>query len=458
MKAVEARRRLGDSSAERLALVAPSLQDKSTLRPSKDRPMRCRFVVLTLTAFLAFPHALDSQAAPGPAAGVISIGSRDSVWSPTLREWRRYQVYLPPGYTGAAMLPRAYPVVYVLDGGVHFHSLTGVIQFFSTGGNGNFVLPEMIVIGIANTDRTRDLTPTHATTGPDGKPAPFATSGGGTAFLQFVRSELMPRIDSAYRTEPYRVLVGHSFGGIIAIHALYTMPDAFNAYVAIDPSLWWDSRRMVEQARSYFASAKLTGRTLYVAQANTVDLTRNSAEGPCGTPSKRAECPDTGSLAHFRAIGDFDRVMRAANMSGLRYAYRYYPNDDHGSVPLIAGYDALRLIFDGYRFDFTKRITVDAIRSHFENVSRRAGYTVKPPEKMLGLVSTAWANSDSAMTVSVARYYAELYPTSPQALEALGYALLTTRDTTGAVSAYRQASALAPQNQRIKDLLAKLRP
>lgn len=414
--------------------------------------MRNLWLILIMIVALSVPRAIVAQ------ASAITVGRTDSIWSPTLREWRRFQIYVPPVSGGTPMIPAAYPVLYLLDGPTHFHSVTGVIQFFSTGGNGNFVLPEMIVVSIPNTNRTRDLTPTRPTPAADGTPTPaFVTSGGGSNFLQFVRSELIPHIDSTFRTEPFRVLVGHSFGGITAIHALYTMPDVFNAYVAIDPSLWWDSRTLLTKANAYFAHTPLTAKTLFVAQANTVNLAANDLETPCGGLSRRAECPDTGNTAHFRAISDFNKVLQSSSASGLRYGFRYYPNDDHGSVPLIATYDALRFIFDGYKVDLGKDPTAVAVAAQYSALSSRLGYPTHPSEKLLTSMAGA-AQSDSARALSITRYYLQLYPQSAKAHDVMGGALLSARDTVAARAAYEQALLLDPQNQRIRDLVANLRP
>src|SRR5436190_2551397 len=117
----------------------------------------------------------------------ITIGKIDSVWSGTLKESRKYLVYTPPSYNNSIFLPQKYPVLYLLDGDAHFHSVTGLLQYLSTGINGNYVFPEMIVTAIPNTDRTRDLTPTNIAKGPDGKEQPFLrTSGGNANFLKFV--------------------------------------------------------------------------------------------------------------------------------------------------------------------------------------------------------------------------------------------------------------------------------
>ncbi|HEY9230387.1 MAG TPA: hypothetical protein VIP11_27290 [Gemmatimonadaceae bacterium] len=74
---------------------------------------------------LLFPVVARAQAA---AQRPVTIGVIDSVWSPTLKEHRRYLVYTPPSYRPNVYQPRAYPVLYLLDGDAHFHSVTGRIS------------------------------------------------------------------------------------------------------------------------------------------------------------------------------------------------------------------------------------------------------------------------------------------------------------------------------------------
>jgi len=78
-----------------------------------------------------------------------------------------------------------YPVMYLLDGEMHFHHATGAVQFLATNGR----IPEMIVIGISNTDRKRDLTPSTGVAS-DLKEDP--TAGGADRFLKFMVDELAP--------------------------------------------------------------------------------------------------------------------------------------------------------------------------------------------------------------------------------------------------------------------------
>ena len=407
------------------------------MRPTRSRGIAAAFA-LTLAAALAAGAPAGAQP---PANGVVTIGRVDSLYSATLKEQRRYLVYTPPSYTDTTFLPRRYPVLYLLDGDAHFHSVTGLLQILGTGVNGTFVVPEMIVIAVPNTDRTRDMTPTHVLNGPDGKPAPFLkTSGGMANFLQFFKSELIPKIEGTYRTAPYRVLVGHSLGGITAINALYTVPELFNAYVAIDPSLWWDNRSLLREAKARLSvPGRFANRALFVAQANTINA------------------PDTTVNQHFGAIAQFDGVVRAYNQSGLRYGFKYYGDDDHGSVPLIAEYDALRFIFDGYKLPLM--LTIDRpgfIREHFARVSAKLGYEQLPPESMVEVLGRITMGMDTTKALAFFTMNTELYPNSAKAHASLGDAWVAKGDTAKAITAYERALAVRPGNAQAKEAIRKL--
>jgi uncharacterized protein len=358
-----------------------------------------RLTIPFLLSFVVLPGA----ARPQVPSNVITIGTVDSIRSAALNEYRKFLVHTPRSYSDSTFLPQTYPVLYLLDGDSHFASVAGMIQILSSGVNATFLMPEMIVVAILNTDRMRDMTPTHSDIGGDGKPGPvqyFKTSGGMSNFFRFLESELIPHIERSYRTAPYRVFIGHSLGGITTINALYTIPKTFNAYVAIDPSLWWDDRLLLKQAKSYFSKPGLAGRTLFVGQAQT-----NSTNPD-----------DTTNGIHPRSILQFNRILESDNHSGLRYGYRYYPTDSHGSVAFIAEYDALRFIFDGYSPDLSKAIDgAEYITKHFEKVSERLGYRMLPPESMIDLFGRAALLRDSTKAVALYELNARLYPSSRHA-------------------------------------------
>ena len=92
------------------------------------------------------------------------VGKKLTVFSNILNENRRIWVYHPDQTSANPIADKHYPVVYVLDGDAHFLSTVGIIQQLSQA-NGNAILPEMIVVGIENTNRLRDLSPTLVTRG-----------------------------------------------------------------------------------------------------------------------------------------------------------------------------------------------------------------------------------------------------------------------------------------------------
>jgi predicted alpha/beta superfamily hydrolase len=393
-----------------------------------------------LTSLLLLLVISRPALAQGRFANATTIGRVDSVESAVLGETRPYLVYTPPSYRDTTTAPQRYPVLYLLDGDAHFHSVTGLIQILGTGVNGTFVIPEMIVVAIPNTDRTRDLTPTHTQAGPDGTQNPgFGTSGGMPKFLDFIGKELIPRIESQYRTMPYRVFVGHSLGGITAIDALYEIPQTFDAYVAIDPSLWWDDRVLLRRAKTYFETAKLNGKTLYVAQANTLNA------------------GDTSRNVHFESIMQFNAIMQSYDRSGIRYGYRYYDHDDHGSVPMIAEYDALRFIFDGYKLPLLQVLDhPDLLTEHFRAVSERLGATFTPSEGMVRMLAQIELPRDTANAIQLGEIRARLYPDSYRALEFLGDVWAARDDRARARTYYEQALTKSAGNTAIREKIRKL--
>jgi predicted alpha/beta superfamily hydrolase len=123
-----------------------------------------------------------------------------------LGEERQIMVYLPDGYDQTTT---KYPVLYLLDGRTHFQHASSTVQFLSRNGR----IPQMIVVAIVNVDRTRDFTPTNMENRPK--------SGGAKKFIKFIQDELFPYIEGNYRTLPYRLLEGHSLGGMFSIHVLF---------------------------------------------------------------------------------------------------------------------------------------------------------------------------------------------------------------------------------------------
>ena len=392
-----------------------------------------------LLASLLGPAVLTAQ---GTDRYRLTIGTVDSLKSTILSgETRKYLVYTPPSYSDTVYTPQRYPVLYLLDGDAHFHSVTGIIQILGTGVNATYAIPEMIVVAIPNTNRLRDMSPTKVTTGLDGKPAPgMASSGGMGNFLGMIKTELIPAIEGKYRTLPYRVFVGHSLGGITVIQALYTMPETFNAYIAIDPSLWWDNKVLLRQAKDHLNKANYyKGKSLFLGQANTM----------------RAD--DTTTNQHFNAMLQFNEVVRDYNTSGLRFGYKYYPDDDHGSVPLITEYDALRFIFDGYRINLGRALASPSyLPEHYKKVSAELGVPLQPSEAMISQLAGFAVGQDTAKAIQFYELAAQLYPRSFRSFDRLGVLYAAKGEKAKAIDNLQKSLALNPNNGLTANKLKQL--
>lgn len=368
----------------------------------------------------------------GQADHQIVIGTIDSLQSDILGEQRKIWVYVPNGNNQDIYAKQNYPVVYLLDGPGHFLSVVGMIHQLSTT-NGNTLCPEMIVVGIENTNRSRDLTPTKSTDGPLAE-----NSGGGENFIAFLEKELMPFVEANYPTQPYRMLIGHSLGGLTAMHVLLHHSDLFNAYISIDPSMWWDDRNLLSEATTLLKEKDYSGKSLYLGIANTMpeDMTLKKLK------------KDTSEVTnHQRAIFDLSKVLDKNQQNGLRYRYKYYEADDHGSVPLITEYDALRFIFDFFSFDLhpaalndSTNMVGDDIENHFKIVSEKMGYTVYPPENLInGLGYMAMQNENMKQAEYFFKMNVSHYPESFNVYDSLGDYYVAMEDKANAIQSFKQA-------------------
>jgi uncharacterized protein len=317
----------------------------------------------------------------------IVLGTIDSINSGILHEQRKVWVYVPNSQPNDIYAKRRYPVVYLLDGDAHFYSVAGMIQQLSSV-NGNTICPEMIIVGIPNTNRTRDLTPTYVNSDlPSVDSNTRKNSGGGEQFISFIEKELMPHIDSLYPTEPYRVFIGHSLGGLTVMNTLIHHTNLFNSYIAIDPSMWWDNQKLLKESNSFFSQKKFTGKTLFLVVANTMRP---------GMDTLHVVSDTAGATIHIRSILRLANVLKSNSNNGLRWSWKYYNEDDHGSVPLIGEYDALHFIFNFYKmpsfgnFGDSSLNADSLVLAHFKDVSKQMGFTVPPPESLVNGLGYAY--------------------------------------------------------------------
>lgn len=314
------------------------------------------------------------------------IGETITLKSDILNEDRQIMISKPAGYDQSSA---KYPVMYLLDGNTHFHHTTGIIQFLSSVGN----MPQMIVVAIPNTQRTRDLTPATSDTS-----SRLQNAGGADNFLKFIRRELMPHVESNYRTQPYKLLVGHSFGGLFAINTLLTHPESFDAYVAISPSLWWDTQRLVDDAKPFFQSNSGLNKFLFVTLGN---------EGGNMLPAAQA----------------FVQVLERNAPSGLDWQYDHMENETHGSIPHRTTYNALEKLYMDWRLplEIARTAILADFDTHFEGLSRKFGYEIITPELTVNRLGYRYLGTkEMEEAIAVFKRNVAVYPESTNVYDSLG--------------------------------------
>ncbi len=409
-------------------------------------------LIIPFIVVLILASCQGKEPLPGSQEGQIVIGKIDSLHSAILDETRTIWVHVPGEDDLSNNSQIKYPVMYLLDGPDHFYTVNGMIRQM----NNNMLCPEMIVVGISNTDRTRDMTPTHADIA-FGDSSIARNSGGGDNFLDFIEQELIPYIDTKYPATNYRTYVGHSYGGIAVLHALFERPQLFKNYIAIDPSLWWDDQVLLPIADSVFSNNNYEGRSLFVAMANTMEE---------GSDIKEIEKDTSEGSIHIRSILQFIKSTEEKTDNGLQFDWKYYDDDDHGSVTQIAEYDALRFLFPWYRLRGLEKFwnpdskgTTEELMllltSHFENVSDHFGYPVLPPEKMINDLGYSFMNHHPDHSYALFNLNITNYPDSPNVYDSMGDYYMSVTDTANAIKSYSKAVELGDLSYS-KDKLEKL--
>jgi len=334
----------------------------------------------------------------------ISIGFVDSLQSNVLKENRKIWVHIPQNFiqNGAQ---QKYPVLYLLDGPDHFVSVTGLIQILSTS-FGDEVCPEMIIIGIESMDRSKDFLPILTENKEDN-----IKKIKQDDFTLFLETELIPYVDSVYPTLPYRILIGHSLGGLKVINTLVYHTKLFNSYVAIDPSLGHFKNKIFDLMRPDIDKPDYSNTTLFLSMAQTM---------PPNTELSYIKNDTTWASNHMRAMIKFADIMKE-NDKKIDFDWKYYPDETHGSLPLIAEYDAIHYIFRWYdtrkiRYIFKIENDGDSVRNiianHFSNISKKLGFNYSPPENYIKQIVLYFYGKQNKTVLSLLKFNYDNYPQS----------------------------------------------
>ena len=172
--------------------------------------------------------------------------------SEKLGEPREIKIQLPRSYDSS---DKSYPIIVVLDGDYMFEIVAGNVEYAAYWED----IPEAIVVGVNQFDKRED-----DTTYSQQNSLPIET---GASFFDFIGQELIPYIEKTYRTEKFKVAVGHGItANFINYYLLKEIP-LFNAYISLSPDLAPDMKTFLTERLP-----NITTKTFYYLATSSNDV------------------------------------------------------------------------------------------------------------------------------------------------------------------------------------------
>jgi predicted alpha/beta superfamily hydrolase len=338
-------------------------------------------------------------AQPGPDKPQVIEFQIDSK---ALGEARTITYSLPDDYyTGR----NTYPVLYLLDGKTHFQHANGAVSFLSRMN----IIPGIIVVSIHNVDRSRDFSPAYDERIP--------TSGGADKFLAFLQDELTPAIAEKARVSDYAILMGHSFGGTFAAHALNVKPDLFDAFIAVSPYLHFRENYVIREAEERIKPYS-SRKSIYLTVGDEPD--------------------------YFEPIIMYSEIVRTKSEGTIDYKMEKMLEENHGTIPYISLFKGLRFIFADWqvpRAIFEGGL--EAIDNYYAEISSKYGMNASTREALinqLGYFHLQKNEIDEAIAVFTENV--KRFPGSANVYDSLGEAYERNSQLKPALKNYQKACEL----------------
>jgi predicted alpha/beta superfamily hydrolase len=337
---------------------------------------------LTFAALLVFGRAPCFSQQDG---NEIVIGEYRRVYSQVLNEDRLLFVHLPKEYGDTQL---RFPVLYVLYVDLYDYFTEAVTATEKLGGTGE--TPPMIVVGVANTNRYRDLLLF--------KTRSCAESREGENLLKFFEEELIPFVDRTYRTQSFRILAGPQTSAVFSLYALISRPTLFNAIISENPFMNPENAEILyPRAEQIFKKTKSLKHLLYI------------------------ECEKDERPQDLEYAERFAELLHSDRPEGFRFKVEFSEPSGYFISP-VPFRDGLRMLFAGHRLppDFQTNSLKD-ILDYYKQRSKEYGLETDPPEHMLTFEGAKLRQRGKTKeAIELFEYQHRLYPKSLNALFQLG--------------------------------------
>jgi len=231
-----------------------------------------------------------------------------TLYSEILNNDREIKILLPRNYSSEDK--KAYPVIYVFDGDYLFESVAGNVDCYSYWDD----IPDTIVVGINQEEfREADLLNSNQNSLP---------IDSGAKFFEFIGKELIPYINKTYKTERFKVAIGHGETGNFINYYLIRERPIFNAYITVSPDF---ATEMPEYILQTLRTLEKDRVFYYMAtSSNDVPFIKEKTE-------------------------QFNTKLKAINNKNFIYGYKNHEGPSHYSLPTHVIPSALEHIFFAFR-------------------------------------------------------------------------------------------------------------
>ncbi len=342
----------------------------------------------------------------------VAIGTYHVIHSRVLKEDRTLLIHLPRGYEDGK---RRYPVIYMLYGDhvtTYFAEAVSVLDTLGPTGR----IPDCLLVGVMNTDRYRDLLPLA----PDGKPT------GIENFTRFLRSEAIPFVETHYRTQDFRILVGPQAGANFGLFTLFRHPDLFGALIINHPFRWQGGRDLIlKTGEEFFNQKRDFKKFVFITYDDTDALAREGI----------------GFLDRFSKLVDANRPR------GFELALDFLPGHDE-FLQRLGLREGLKRLFAGYPFPEKRKVEgLDDVLSFYRELSAQYGFAVDPPEHVLTVQGDRLLELGQLHeVVKILEFAMERYPRGANSYFRMANLLSRKGDLEGARDYMRKAVELVPHD------------
>lgn len=292
----------------------------------------------------------------------IVIGETLSLFSETLNENRDIFISLPSNYERNI---HAYPVIIVFDAEYLFEITNSIVKIKASRNE----MPESIVIGIPNrSDKRYDMA--MKLSYPDGRTF-FGDADGKEIknYLTFIRKELVPHLDSNYRINNHKTIIGMSptFGPVL--EAFWNEPDLFDGYIilAAELALKTSSGKTIrERVLRAIQDKQRTKSAIYIGKASD-DLKRRSKE-------------------ENLAYAELNQILENTANPKINYMIEILENENHYGMSISGIEHGLETIYPTktwnipYRDFWNSENPANEIKAFYDKLSSLYGFEILPLE------------------------------------------------------------------------------